>query len=836
MASLASINIRFAVDLREFSTEMQNSLRTIDKVGQKFQAVGRNLSAYVTLPILAAGAAAVKFASDYNESLNKVDVAFKSSSTQVKEFSKTSLESFGIAEGTALDMAAAYGDMGTSMGLTTGQAAKMSTSLVGLAGDLASFKNISIDIANTAISAIFTGETESLKKMGIVMTEVNLQNYAYSKGIKTKIADMGQAEKVQLRYNYILSVTKNAQGDFERTQGGAANQTRIFTESLKQVGQQLGVVVLPLFTKLITAVNEKIKAFSNLSEGTKKTIVVIAGLVAVIGPLVLVIGVVLSAIPAIVAGFALVSAAIVPVLAGVVLLIGVMMVLKNATTEAAASQDSLNEAIRKGDKVSANEIVALDKLYATAKNVKLSIDERKQAVEELQALYPAYFKNIDAESLKNGIAEKSYRDLREAIFNKSRAVAVDGEIQKRANERISKELVLRDKIAATEKEITRLNNLGGDVVIRGNRAEKELDVVLKKSDLIKAQTKLLGLQNDDLKKFNKEALDADSVLYKAKLDYSSKIGKLKENEDLVKKNDENVTPGVLAPSKEKKIKAPKNIDPVNNEIVNRLSTGSISAYDAEIAKLKEFRDQVGLTAVQIKAADDAIAKVEFAKSLKFDPTSLIKISGGFEKLQTEMEARAGGYKAVADSIKSTMLDLSTVLGQTVTDLAVNVTASFGEAIGGLIVGTASIGDVIAGMLGMIAGFMSDLGKQLIALGIAKIAFDKIAISGIGAVIAGTALVALAAIVKGTLGKGPKTQAFAKGGIVGGASFYGDKILARVNSGEMIANSDQQRKIYNAMSAANSQSVNVTLGGGFELDGNKLRLVLDRTDKRKNRIG
>jgi hypothetical protein len=96
-----------------------------------------------------------------------------------------------------------------------------------------------------------------------------------------------------VRYNYILSVTKNAQGDFARTSGGAANQTRIFTESLKQVGQQIGAVILPLFTRIITSINEQIKSFSKLSEGTKTTIVVVAALAAVVGPLVLLIGVLL---------------------------------------------------------------------------------------------------------------------------------------------------------------------------------------------------------------------------------------------------------------------------------------------------------------------------------------------------------------------------------------------------------------------------------------------------------------------------------------------------------------------------------------------------------------
>ena len=92
-----------------------------------------------------AGGAAIKLASDFEESLNKVDVAFGKSSAEVKNFAKTTLTQFGIAEGSALDMAALFGDMATSMGITRNEASLMSTSMVGLAGDLASFKNIGID-------------------------------------------------------------------------------------------------------------------------------------------------------------------------------------------------------------------------------------------------------------------------------------------------------------------------------------------------------------------------------------------------------------------------------------------------------------------------------------------------------------------------------------------------------------------------------------------------------------------------------------------------------------------------------------------------------------------
>ncbi len=134
------------------------------KFGKNLQKTGQNFSRNLTIPILGLGAAAVKLASDFEESLNKVNVAFGESSADIQAFAKTTLKSFGIAEGSALEMASLFGDMATSMGLSQDEAAGMSSSLVGLAGDLASFKNIGIEQAQTALSGIFTGRKQKALK------------------------------------------------------------------------------------------------------------------------------------------------------------------------------------------------------------------------------------------------------------------------------------------------------------------------------------------------------------------------------------------------------------------------------------------------------------------------------------------------------------------------------------------------------------------------------------------------------------------------------------------------------------------------------------------------
>ena len=345
---------------------LDKSSNKLKQFGADASRIGKKLSVGLTLPIAAAGGAAIKLASDFEESLNKVDVSFKKSSASVKEFSKTTLTQFGIAQGTALDMAAMFGDMGTSMGLTTDQAAKMSTSMVGLAGDLASFKNIQIEEATTALAAVFTGETESLKRLGIVMTEANLKQFALTQGITKNIKEMTQAEKTTLRYQYVINSTGNAQGDFARTQGGAANQMRIFTESLKEIGANLGQILLPAFTKMVTKVNGLLKAFMGLDEGTKKTILIITGIVAAVGPFLMMLGKLPGLLSLAAGGFRVLTAAMIanPILAVATAIAAVTVAL----VQYRKSQKEANK-------------VALEQMDAAQLGEKIeALEKRKQAL------------------------------------------------------------------------------------------------------------------------------------------------------------------------------------------------------------------------------------------------------------------------------------------------------------------------------------------------------------------------------------------------------------------------------------------------------------------------
>lgn len=175
---------------------------------------------------------------------------------EVEKFANSAIQNFGMSALTAKRMASTFMSMANGMGLAAKDGKNMSLQLTALAGDMASFYNVEQDIAQTALNSIFTGETESLKKFGIVLTEANLNAFALSRGITKSYNAMSQAEKVALRYQYVLKATANAQGDFVRTSSSWANQVRILKEQWSQLIGILGKGLIAALTPIVKALNK----------------------------------------------------------------------------------------------------------------------------------------------------------------------------------------------------------------------------------------------------------------------------------------------------------------------------------------------------------------------------------------------------------------------------------------------------------------------------------------------------------------------------------------------------------------------------------------------------
>ncbi len=212
------------------------------------------------------GKQAVQMASDLAEVQNVVDVTFGDGADQINVWAKNLKNSFGIGELSAKRFSGTMGAMLKSMGMTDEETMEMSTSLVELTADMASFYNLDHEEAFQKIRAGISGETEPLKQLGINMSVANLEAYAMSQGITKAYNAMTQAEQATLRYNYLLSTTAGAQGDFARTSESYSNQVKLFKENVNDILEQAGQVVIDVINPVLKNINEA------LSDLTKETV------------------------------------------------------------------------------------------------------------------------------------------------------------------------------------------------------------------------------------------------------------------------------------------------------------------------------------------------------------------------------------------------------------------------------------------------------------------------------------------------------------------------------------------------------------------------------------
>ena len=232
---------------------------------------GAIVTAFAVKGVVDFGRRTVQLGSDMAEVQNVVDVAFGELRGQAEDFAGTAIAQFGMSTLAAKKTASTYMAMARGMGIANQEAADMAVTLAGLSGDVASFFNISQELADVKLKSVFTGETETLKDLGVVMTQDNLKAYALSKGFKKSYDAMGQAEKVALRYQFVLDSLALASGDFARTQDSWANQTRILSmqwqEFMGILGQSIIAVLKPV-VKWLNAVVSHMIALATLLNNT----------------------------------------------------------------------------------------------------------------------------------------------------------------------------------------------------------------------------------------------------------------------------------------------------------------------------------------------------------------------------------------------------------------------------------------------------------------------------------------------------------------------------------------------------------------------------------------
>lgn len=269
--SVGQIGLDLVVNKNQFESQMAGITGMAKKAGAALAA------AFGVKKLVDFGKQCLELGSDLAEVQNVVDVTFPKMTAQVDEFARSAAQSFGLSETMAKQYTGTFGTMAKAFGFTEKQAYDMGSTLTGLAGDVASFYNISQDEAYTKLKSVFTGETESLKDLGVVMTQTALDSYAMANGFGKTTSAMSEAEKVALRYQFVQDKLSAAQGDFARTSGSWANQCRILSLQMQSLMATIGQGLINLFTPIIWVINTVIGKLATLANAFKSFTELITG-------------------------------------------------------------------------------------------------------------------------------------------------------------------------------------------------------------------------------------------------------------------------------------------------------------------------------------------------------------------------------------------------------------------------------------------------------------------------------------------------------------------------------------------------------------------------------
>ena len=273
--SIGQIGLDLVVNEGSFRTQMSGIQNLAKKAGAALAG------AFAVKKIADFGKSCLDLGSDLTEVQNVVDVTFPNMSAQVDKFAQSALKASGLSETMAKQYTGTFGAMAKAFGFNEKQAYDMGTALTSLTADVASFYNLSQDEAYTKLKSVFTGETESLKDLGVVMTQTALDSYALANGYGKTTSQMTEAEKVSLRYAFVQQQLSAASGDFARTSGSWANQVRVLSLQIDSLKASIGQGLINLFTPIIQAVNTLLgklvtlanafKAFTELITGNKNS-------------------------------------------------------------------------------------------------------------------------------------------------------------------------------------------------------------------------------------------------------------------------------------------------------------------------------------------------------------------------------------------------------------------------------------------------------------------------------------------------------------------------------------------------------------------------------------
>ena len=295
MGLIGTMAITIIGDTTSLEKDLKKAQRTLDGFASSVTSVGKTLTAGLTVPIVAAGAAAFKMAADLQDAVGATDQVFKAQSQAMQNWADSLPSYYGIAEAEALSYANTMGSMLKNIGgMTEEQAAQQSQKLIALAGDLTAMYGGTTQDAVRALTGSLKGNNTMLDNYGMAVNDAMIKTKAFEMGLYSGKGEMDLATKQAATLALIMEQTGDAQGQAAREADGASGSMRAFVTEMKNLATDIGSLLLPILTPLIANLRDVAAGFGQMSEGTKKTILVIAGIAAAIGPALIAIGMMAS--------------------------------------------------------------------------------------------------------------------------------------------------------------------------------------------------------------------------------------------------------------------------------------------------------------------------------------------------------------------------------------------------------------------------------------------------------------------------------------------------------------------------------------------------------------
>lgn len=783
MASLASINIRFSADLKEFSSQMKNAERQLERTGKKLQNTGKNLSLAVTAPFAALSAISLNNFDKQAQAVAQVEAGLRTTGNTAGYTSEQLQKLASDLQGTTL-----FGDEEILSGAT----AQLLT-FTNIAGEqFARTQQAALDLASRLDGDLKSASIQLGKALNdpvANLSALSRSGIQFSKEQKAVINSLVETGRLAEAQTIILD-------ELEKQYGGSAEAAaKAGTGPLKQLGNQIsdltedfGALIADAIAPFVERVKNIVTAFQGLDVGTKKVILTIAAFAAALGPAILVLGTLIRNISAIIPLIRALTVAIAanPIGAfavAVTALAGGLLLANSRLTPLTDATQEFNELTAKATTNIAKEKTELEKYLAIAKNDSISKEEREKAIRKLNAISPKYLGDLTLEKINTEEAKKATDAYIESLLKKAKVEAAQEKLVEVQKKLLDLQLGVNDAVAPSlwQNVGNAINSFGSSSAFAANSVQT----------------------------LAKNASQEKTELEKLQAQLTSFIG---TNEDLNATLD-NTTQATVTPV----------VDLSKTKVKGKLTLEQ-ELENADFSKLNRDLEYTNAllendSGLKFAQALDAAADVNFDTAVA---EAVENVGVSLNQMGEDIALAAERSNEDFEKLVTTAKAVGSAVGSAFKNLGAAVIDSLGLAENGM-----------EGFLKVMFSTVTELLSMLLAnaIGNAIVAGSTSAtFSGPGAVFTLPTFIATA--VAGVLSAFSAIPKFESGGIVPGNSFYGDQILARVNSGELILNQRQQAALYRQLNT--TEGTNIVLGGRLAVSGDELQLVLDRATTRRNR--